>query len=161
MFDLPSTLALIVFALLNLAAASSGAVFKPGEWYERLEKPFWVPPNIAFPIVWMVIFTLNTISGWMVWEAAGGAALIPMLLYGLNLVINALWSGLFFGLKRMDWALVDVVALLVSIVAVMMAFAPISPVAALLQAPYLGWVAIAAGLNVRMLQLNGVQRDAA
>ncbi|MEL6284905.1 MAG: TspO/MBR family protein [Pseudomonadota bacterium] len=145
---------LLVFALANFAAASSGAIFKPGHWYEQLQKPFWVPPNWAFPVVWSVIFLLFTVAGWMVWEAAGSNAWLAMALYGVNLVVNALWSALFFGQRRMDWALIDVGVLLVSVVSVMMAFAVHSTVAALMLTPYLAWVALAFGLNWKMIELN-------
>lgn len=156
-FDLPALLALGLFCLVNFAAASSGAVFKPGTWYESLARPPWTPPNWAFPLVWSVLFLLNAISGWLVWQAAGAAAALPLSVYAVSLAINAAWSALFFGLKRMDWGLADVVALWLSIVAVMVLFAPVSPLATLLQVPYLVWVTIAAALNLRMLQLNPAQ----
>jgi len=145
---------LIVFILANFTAASSGAIFQPGTWYEDLEKPFWVPPNWAFPVVWTVIFILNIAAGWLVWQAAGTDAWLALSLYGANLLLNALWSALFFGRRRMDWALVDAGLLVASVVAVMMAFAVHSTLAASLLAPYLAWVTIAFGLNWKMIQLN-------
>ncbi|MEM0986274.1 MAG: TspO/MBR family protein [Pseudomonadota bacterium] len=148
-------MSLLVFAIVNVLAASSGAIFQPGEWYERLEKPSWIPPNWAFPVVWTTIFALNVVAGWLVWRASGEAALLAMGLYGFNLVVNALWSGLFFGAKRMDWALVDAGILVASVVAMMMAFTAHSTVAALLLTPYLAWVSIAFGLNWKMIELNG------
>ncbi len=145
---------LLIFAVANLLAASSGGIFRPGEWYERLEKPYWVPPNWAFPVVWSTIFILNVIAGWLVWRAAGPDAWLGLSLYGANLAINALWSLLFFGIRRMDLALIDAGFLLASIAAVMMAFAPHSAIAALLLTPYLTWVSIAFGLNWKMIELN-------
>lgn len=145
---------LLVFILVNLVAASSGGIFQPGEWYERLEKPDWVPPNWAFPVVWSVIFALNIAAGWLVWRAAGSEAWLAMTLYGVNLLLNALWSACFFGWRRMDWALVDAGLLLLSIVAVMMAFAAHSTLAAALLTPYLAWVSLAFGLNWKMIELN-------
>ncbi|MEM7767138.1 MAG: TspO/MBR family protein [Pseudomonadota bacterium] len=147
-------LSLLVFTLINGLAASSGAVNQPGDWYERLEKPDWTPPNWAFPVVWSTIFILNIIAGWLVWRTSGSAAWLAMAFYGFNLVVNAVWSFLFFGRRRMDWALIDAGILLASVVAVMMAFASHSSLAAILLTPYLAWVAIAFGLNWKMVQLN-------
>lgn len=147
-------LALGFFLLLNFAAASSGAVFRPGEWYAQLSKPAWTPPNWAFPAVWSVLFVLNAISGWLIWRAAGWDAAAVLAVYAGSLLINASWSATFFGLRRMDAGLVVVACLWLSIVAVVVLFAAISPFAAILQAPYLLWVSIASVLNLRVLQLN-------
>lgn len=83
------------------------------------------------------------------------AALPALALYAVHLAVNAAWSILFFGKKRLDWAMAEVVCLWLMIVAVIAAFAPFSRVAALLLAPYLAWVTVAAALNFRLLQLNG------
>lgn len=150
-----------VFVLINFAAASSGAVFKPGRWYEDLRKPPWTPPNWAFPVVWSLLFAANATAGWLVWRAAGAAAWPALVLYGVSLIVNAAWSALFFGRQRMRWALIDAAALWLSIVAVMIAFAPYSLLAAALMAPYAAWVTVAFALNLRLIQLNpGVARAA-
>lgn len=142
------------FVGVNFLAASSGGIFKPGEWYRGLTKPAWTPPNWAFPVVWTTLFLLNAIAGWLVWQAAPANGALLFGVYGVSLVINALWSALFFGAKRMDLALVDVSALWVSLVAQIALFASISPLAALMGVPYLAWVSTAAFLNRRMVALN-------
>ena len=147
--------ALVVFFVLSFSAASSGAVFRPGEWYQNLRKPKWTPPNWAFPLVWSVLFCAIAVSGWLVWEAAGLAAWPALALYAIHLLVNAAWSFLFFGIKRLDWAMAEVICLWMVILAVAIAFAPISLPAALLLTPYLAWVTVAAALNLRLLQLNG------
>jgi len=149
-----SLFALGAFVLVNFAAATSGAVFKPGAWYEGLAKPRWTPPNLAFPIVWTTLFLMNAVSGWLVWEKAGAAALPAFAVYALSLALNAGWSALFFGAKRMDAALVEVVLLFASIAAVAALFLPHSPAAAALQLPYLAWVGVASFLNYRLLRMN-------
>ncbi len=154
MIELSGLPALGLFFLLNVAAASSGAVFKPGAWYAGLNKPGWTPPDWAFPVVWSVLFLLNAVSGWLVWQAAGMAAALALAAYGLSLVINAGWSALFFGLRRMDFGLVNVIALWLSIVLVAVLFWPVSPLAAALQLPYLAWVSLAAWLNFTVLRMN-------
>jgi tryptophan-rich sensory protein len=152
--DLSALIALGVFIVLNMLAASSGAVFRPGEWYEQLAKPGWTPPNWAFPVVWSALFLMNAVAGWLVWQAAGMAAGGALGVYVVSLVINACWSGVFFGLRRMDLGLFNVVLLWVSIVAVAVLFWPYSPVAAALQLPYLLWVTIATALNFTVLRMN-------
>ncbi len=146
--------ALGIFVLLNFAAASSGAAFRPGDWYAQLAKPIWTPPNWAFPVVWSILFVLNAVSGWLVWQAAGPAAALALGIYVASLVINATWSAVFFGLRRMAGGLVVVTVLWLSILAVMFLFARFNPVASALQLPYLIWVSIASALNLRALQLN-------
>lgn len=151
-----SLIALALFVLVNLAAASSGAFFRPGAWYAALAKPPWTPPNWAFPVVWSLLFVLNAVAGWLVWLAGGMEAAGALAIYGVSLVINASWSGVFFGLRRMGLGLMVVAALWLSIAAVMAAFAPFSLVAAAMLGPYLVWVTIASALNLRVWQLNPV-----
>jgi tryptophan-rich sensory protein len=155
--DSSAWISLGAFVAVNFAAASSGGAFRPGAWYAALEKPSWTPPNWAFPVVWLVIFTFNIFAGWVVWQAAGVAALPALAVYAASLGLNAAWSWLFFGRRRMDLALIDLMALWVSIAVVMVMFAPISLVATVLLAPYLLWVAIAGFLNLRMIQINRVK----
>ncbi len=145
----------LAFAGLNFAAALPSSVFRPLHWYRGLKKPPWTPPMWAFPLVWTLLYVAIAITGWLVWRAAGAAAAPALTLYALNLVLNASWSPLFFGLKRIDLALVEACALWASTLALIFAFAPISPLAAWLLAPYLLWVTVAVALNARILQLNG------
>jgi benzodiazapine receptor len=152
---LSSAIALAVSFVVSFAASSTGAVFRPGAWYAGLRKPGWTPPNWAFPVVWTALFSAMAVSAWMVWETAGMAAWPALALYVAHLAVNAVWSCGFFGLKRLDWAMAEVLCLWLMIAAVIAAFATISVPAALLLAPYLAWVSIAALLNYRLLQLNG------
>lgn len=140
------------FAAVVFAAACSGALFKPDDWYFDLRKPSWTPPPIAFPIVWTVLYVAIGVAGWLVWREAGWSLAIAV--WGVQIVLNAAWSWLFFGLKRMDLAFVDVVALLTSIVGFIVLAQPILATASFLFLPYLVWVAAAAALNLRVLQLN-------
>lgn len=149
---------LAVFLFLCFAAATTGAVFKPGTWYDSLSKPSWTPPDWLFPVAWTVLYVMIAVSAWLVWRAAGLAGgLIPLAVWGVQLALNAAWSWLFFGLRRMDLAFVEVVGLWLSIAACIVLFAPISLTAAALMAPYLVWVSFAAALNLAVWQRN---RDA-
>lgn len=143
---------LLVFFVLVVVAASSGVLFQPGEWYATLRKPRWTPPNWLFGPVWSVLYIMIAIAGWMVWKAAPGSA--AMWLWGLQLVLNAAWSGLFFGMRRMDLAFYCVAALWICVAGFIVAAAGISAGAALLFVPYLIWVTIAAALNRTVWRMN-------
>jgi tryptophan-rich sensory protein len=145
-------MAAAVFIVIVLAAASSGAIFKPGEWYESLRKPGWTPPKWAFPVVWTILYVMIGYAGWLVWTAAGWS--LPMMLWALQMVTNALWSYFFFGMRRMDIALVDVAVLWLSIASFIVTAWSVAPLASLLFVPYLAWVTAAAALNHSVRRLN-------
>lgn len=149
-----SLIALVGFFLVNMLAASSGAFFRPGPWYTDLRKPSWTPPNLAFPIVWSLLYALNAVAGWMVSSAGAGEVGPELSAYGVSLLINAAWSGVFFGTRNILAGLAVVIMLWLSILAVMILFAPVNLMAALILIPYLGWVTIAAALNLRIAQMN-------
>jgi benzodiazapine receptor len=152
----PDTIALWVFIGLCFVAAMSGALFPPGAWHRNLAKPTWHPPNWLFAPAWMVLYGMIAVAAWLVWKQADGfaGASLALTLWGVQLVFNAAWSGIFFGLKRMDLALIEVGALWLSILATIVAFWQISTGGALLMVPYLLWVTFAAALNYSMWSLN-------
>lgn len=146
---------LTVFLVACFGVAWFGSRFRPGEWYGRLAKPSWTPPNRLFAPVWIVLYATMAVAAWMVWRDAGlsGAAL-PLSLFAGQLFLNGIWSWLFFGLHRPDRAFVDIVALWLAIAATIVAFQPISIPAALLLLPYLIWVSFALLLNFSIWRLN-------
>lgn len=148
-----SALALAGFLLAAFAAASSGALFKPDAWYETLRKPGWTPPPWVFPAVWTPLYVMIAVSGWLAWRQSG-LFVLPMAVYVVQLVLNAGWSAVFFGMRRPDLAFGELVLLWLSIVATILGFAPVSAAAAWLLAPYLVWVTIAGALNVSVWRLN-------
>lgn len=149
---LMSFLSLIVIVVLVMSIAATGAIFKPGAWYEALSKPSWTPPDWVFPVVWMLLYLMISGAGWLVWEKAGWS--VAMGFWGVQLVFNGAWSWLFFGRRRMDQAFVDVTLLWLSIAGFIILAWPISIVAALLFLPYLLWVSIAATLNLTVWRMN-------
>ncbi|MDT8344340.1 MAG: TspO/MBR family protein [Thermohalobaculum sp.] len=153
--DVNAALALAVFIGANVATAASGAIFKPGAWYEGLNHPSFRPPNWLFGPVWTVLYCMIAAAGYLVWRETGwiGGA-FPLAIYFGHLVINFGWSYLFFGARRPDWAFFEVIGLWLSIVATIAVFAPISETAAWLLAPYLAWVSFAAFLNWTLWRLN-------
>ena len=148
-----SILILLGFLLFSGLIASSGIVFKPGAWYRGLEKPSWTPPNRAFPIVWSVLYLLIAVSGWLVWREAG-FLIIPFGIFLGQMILNFLWSMLFFGRRRPDLAFLDITLLGFAIAANILAFWPYSRTAALLLVPYLAWVFVAGALNLQVWRLN-------
>ena len=95
------------------------------------------------------------VSGWLVWREVGFAgAALPMAVYALQLILNAVWTPLFFGLHRPDLGFFDIVLVWMSIIATIALFAPIHAGAALLLLPYLAWVTFAAALNFAVWRLN-------
>lgn len=143
------------FLAANLAVACSGALFRPGAWYESLAKPRWRPPNWLFGPAWAVLYVMIAFAGWLVWREKGFAgAGVALALYAVQLLLNAIWSWLFFGLRRMDLAFFDLIALWLAILATILAFAPHHAGAAWMMMPYLAWVTFAGALNFAVWRLN-------
>jgi benzodiazapine receptor len=143
-----SLLMLIAFGAASFGAAATGTIFRPGNWYKQLDKPLWRPPDWLFAPVWMVLYVSIALSGWLVWREAGFAgAALPLGVYALQLVLNAAWTPIFFGLQRPGLALVEIVLLWGSVVATIVLFYPVSAAAAWLLIPYLAWLSFASALN--------------
>ena len=153
-------LSLAVFVLACLLAAASGSIFRAGPWYDTLRKPSWQPPNRLFGPVWLVLYAMIALSGWIVWRVApADQALLPVLVYAVQLALNALWSFCFFGLRRPGLALLDMSALWLAILLTILVFQPVSALAAALLLPYLLWVSFAWCLNLAIWRLNGPARQ--
>ncbi len=145
-------MSLAAFAVMVFAAASSGALFMPGEWYEGLKKPWWTPPNWLFPVAWTVLYTMIAIAGWLVWRRAGWSPALTV--WGIGLVINALWSYFMFGRQDIGLALADVMSLWLAVALFIVLAWNVDRMAAYLFMPYLAWVSIAAALNFEVWRLN-------
>ncbi|MEO6155052.1 MAG: TspO/MBR family protein [Thermomonas sp.] len=150
-------LGLIGWLGLCFAASAIGAVasIQAKAIYGELVQPGWAPPAALFGPVWTVLYALMGIAAWLVWRAGGfqrnGRALW---LFIAQLVVNALWSWLFFGWHKGALAFADIILLWVLIVATMLAFWRVRPLAGALLVPYLAWVSFAAALNWAVWQLN-------
>jgi tryptophan-rich sensory protein len=152
-------IALIGFVVACFAAASSASLALPGPWYRRLAKPVWTPPDWMFGPVWTVLYAMIAVSGWLVWQAVGlwHAA---FLVYALQLLLNGLWSFIFFKFQRIGLATADAVGLWLSIALNIAVFWPISSTAALLLVPYLAWVTVATALTATIWKMNPEERSA-
>jgi tryptophan-rich sensory protein len=150
-----AVLIFLVFLLACAAAATPGLVFRPGDWYRDLNKPAWRPPNWLFGPVWLVLYITIAVSGWLVWRQSGSADTVwALTVYAFHLVLNGLWSAVFFGLQRPGLGFAEIVVLWLSILATIVLFYSIDPTAAYLLVPYAGWVTFAVALNYRVWRLN-------
>jgi tryptophan-rich sensory protein len=150
-------LPVIVAAGAAILVASVGATMTDiGPWYQGLAKPSWQPPDWLFGPAWTLIFALAALSAVTAWRDAPSQAEREWMvgLFAINGVLNILWSALFFRLRRPDWALVEVVLLWLSVLALMLVLRRYSRPAALMLLPYLAWVAFAAVLNLAVVRLN-------
>lgn len=147
--------ALGAFLLTCFAASLTGALFRPGDWYESLDRPAWRPPNWLFAPAWAVLYVMIAVAAWLVWRAAGfGGGGTALAVWAGSLLLNAAWSAVFFGLRRPDLAFAELVALWLSIAATIYVFAPIDATAAWLLVPYLCWVTFAGALNLSIARRN-------
>jgi translocator protein len=147
----------IIAAGAVILTAGAGGLLSPiGEWYWALKKPWFQPPDWLFGPAWTIIFTLIAIAAVSAWRGApdDGSRTAIIAAFAFNFVLNVAWSGLFFTLRRPDWALIEVVFLWLSIVLLMWVVWPYSQRATWLLTPYLAWVTFASILNFALVRLN-------
>ncbi|PSM15690.1 TspO/MBR family protein [Stenotrophomonas maltophilia] len=137
-------------AALGAWASSTAATF-----YASLELPTWAPPAGVFGPVWTLLYALMAVAAWRVWRERGWRGAQPaLLLYLLQLAVNALWSWLFFGWKLGAVAFADILLLIALVCAAVVTFARVNRVAAILLLPYLAWISFACALNYAVWQAN-------
>ena len=149
----------IVIALLLAAtiAVVGATITDIGPWYRGLAQPRWAPPEAAYGIAWTAIYALSAlagVTGWLAMERWRDREWL-IGLFALNGFLNILWSLLFFQLRRPDWALVEVLALWLSVLALILTIWRRSMTGAVLLVPYLLWVTFAGYLNMTIVRLNG------
>jgi len=148
-------LALSLFVTFAAAAAGGLASARAGEFYEALQRPPWAPPDWLFAPVWTILYALMAVAAWLVWRHAGWARAHPALtLYAAQLLLNALWTWLYFVWRLGTVALVEIVFLWILILLTVLAFRRHSRAAALMLLPYLAWVGFAAALTWSTWRLN-------
>lgn len=148
---------LLAWLAVTFVAAAIGSVasINAGSFYTQLARPDWAPPAELFGPVWTTLYALMGIAAWLVWRAGGFlAARTALTLFLVQLAVNAFWSWLFFGWHLGAMAFVDIVVLLALIVATLISFWRIRPLAGALLIPYLLWVSFACALNYSVWQLN-------
>ena len=148
----------LIAALVAVTIAAVGATITDiGPWYHGLRQPRWAPPDFAYGAAWTVIYAVTALAGVTGWLAMPDWRerewLIGM--FALNGFLNVLWSVLFFQLHRPDWAVVEVLALWLSVLALILIVWRRSIWGAVLLIPYLLWVTFAGYLNMTIVNLNG------
>jgi tryptophan-rich sensory protein len=156
---------LAAFLAIAYAVAAFGALTTIGAvdgWYARAPHVVWTPPNAAFGPVWAVLYTLIAVAGWLVWRAQGPRRAVALPLFVVQLVLNSLWTPIFFsgfqliGAGALWLALVVILALDLVVAATIAAFWPVSRLAAILLLPYLLWILYASTLNWGDAVLNAL-----
>ena len=141
-----------IFLASCVAAGTTGAAFKPGDWYAALQKPVWTPPDWAFPVVWTTLYLLMSYSAMRVALLPGAG--MALALWGLQLALNTLWTPIFFGLRRMREGFLVILALWAAVAGTVWSFGQVDGLAGALMLPYLLWVSIAAALNFSVWRMN-------
>ncbi|HOD65147.1 MAG TPA: tryptophan-rich sensory protein [candidate division Zixibacteria bacterium] len=148
-------LGLLGWLILVFAVSFAASRYMPGEWYARLHKPSWTPPNWMFPVVWTLLYAAMAAAAWLVWRRDGFAgARAALVLFLAQLALNGVWTYLFFGRQWVGLALVDILALLAAVIITMVLFRKHDRRAGYLLAPYIVWLAYASTLNLGVLVLN-------
>jgi tryptophan-rich sensory protein len=142
----------LLFLITCFGAGATGAVFPPGDWYTRLEKPSWTPPNWVFPVMWMTIYVLISYAGAKVAGQAGSG--YAMAFWAAQIAFNALWTPVFFGLRRLKGALIVIVALWLAVLGCVVTHWQLDTFAGLAMVPYLIWVTVAGALNLTVSRMN-------
>ena len=146
---------LVGWLVASFAAGAAGAVASvdAASFYAQLDKPVWAPPATVFGPVWSLLYTAMGVAAWLVWRSPRSKRL-ALSLFGLQLLLNALWSWLFFAWHRGALASLEVLILLALIVATTVAFWRVSRLGAILMLPYLLWVGFASALTWAVWQSN-------
>jgi len=148
-----------VSILIAQLAGAIGSVFTANsiqDWYAFLEKPVFSPPNWLFAPAWITLYILMGIAAFLVWKKKDDLSFrnCALKLYGINLILNVLWSIIFFGLKNPGLAFAEIIVLWILILVITIKFFRISRIAGFLFVPYLFWVSFASVLNYFVWQLN-------
>lgn len=143
---------LYIFLIACAAAASTGVIFKPGSWYESLQKPRFTPPNWAFPVAWTIIYLLLAWAGYRL-------TLLPdsqtaLALWAAQIALNTLWTPVFFGAHRIVAGMVILAALWLTVATLIVVAMPVDLITGLILFPYLIWLSVAAALNFSILRHN-------
>ncbi len=141
-----------MFLGATIAAGSTGALFPTGAWYKGLNKPSWVPPNWMFPVAWTSIYLLISFAAARVAVLDDNA--FAMAFWAIQIALNALWTPVFFGLRRLKGSLPIMAGLWLSVLGCTVTHFQLDFWAGVAFVPYMLWVTIAAALSLAMYRLN-------
>ena len=145
-----SWIAGIAFTVAVVAAGSTGMLFPPGEYYKRLRKPGWTPPNWAFPVGWTTLYILMVVGGLRLSSHAESSpwAADGLALWCAQISLNTLWTPVFFGLHKPGSALVVMGALIATVSSLVWVSSSVDTLAVACFVPYLCWILYAGSLNL-------------
>jgi tryptophan-rich sensory protein len=142
----------VIFLGACAAAAATGAMFPPGQWYRDLSKPVWTPPDWLFPLAWTALYLILAFVGARVAPLDGSAHATAF--WALQIALNALWTPIFFGLQKLAGAMIVIAALWLAVAGLMATVWPLDRIAFVVLIPYLVWVSYAGALNASILLRN-------
>lgn len=147
----------LIFVITYGALIVGGLITRPAllDWYPTLVKPSLTPPNLVFPLVWNTLYLLLALATCRLWAKTQGQGIqVPLQWYGVQLVLNILWSTLHFGLHQIGWALVEIAVLWVLAIPFWITYRQRDRLASMLLLPYMAWLTFATYLNYSLWQLN-------
>jgi len=159
MNNLSLPLKMVIGAAICLAIGSASGIATASSvntWFVTLNKPSFNPPSWLFAPVWTVLYALMGVAAALVWHEGWEKSTVKnaLLFFGIQLLLNSLWSILFFGIKRPDLAFIEIIILWVVLLITILKFTKIKKVAGYLLIPYILWVSFATVLNGAIWQLN-------
>jgi len=144
--------------LLIFSVAAIGRVFtnlSVHDWYPTLIKPSWTPQGTTIGLIWTILYVTMAVAAWLVWRRGGIVTnKLPLGIYLVQIVLNVIWSAIFFGVRNPGLALLEIVVLWIMILTTLVTFWRVSKFAGALMVPYLTWVAFALVLNLWIWRLN-------
>tara|TARA_B100001105_G_scaffold233492_1_gene207457 strand:+ start:518 stop:967 length:450 start_codon:yes stop_codon:yes gene_type:complete len=144
---------LIAFLVLTVGGGLLiGSVSAPDQWYQNLVKPALNPPSWVFAPVWTILYVMIAVAGARVWSKDLET---PVRLWFIQMILNFLWSPVFFVAHKPGWAIIVIVLMFFAIISFIVSTWNRDRVASYLFMPYAAWVAFAAYLNIMIQQLNG------
>jgi len=150
---------LVVSIVACQCAGVIGSVFTTPaipNWYATLEKPFFTPPSWLFAPAWITLYLLMAIAAFLIWRKGLGEEGVKtaLVIFLVQLVLNALWSVVFFGLQSPLYGMVVILVLWIAILLTIIKFFKLSTAAGALLLPYILWVSFASILNISIWVLN-------
>lgn len=155
--SIPDIVKFLIILIICLAAGLFGSLLTAPAipaWYSALEKPFFTPPDWLFAPVWTFLYVLMSISATLVWRSGHTETRNALGIFSVQLILNALWSWAFFGLRSPFVGLIEIIFLWIAILVTIKAFFRISRTAGYLLIPYILWVTLALLLNFFIWRLN-------
>lgn len=148
-------IAFLISIIIAFIPSMIGVFYRPGAWYLEIAKPEWNPPGWIFGPVWTMLYLSMAVAAWLVWQQREKIEIkIPLIIYSIHLILNALWSWIFFGIHNLPLSVIEILLLWASIVGTIILFYKIRKLAGLILIPYLLWVSFASYLNYTIWVLN-------